>query len=81
MMYLSAFSFFQAILESQAPESAQKNINLKILNELKVIAPDKSVQDKFVEFVEQVNKSKAAIQKSLNEAQLLFDSLMQQYFG
>lgn len=75
------FSFFQAILESQAPESAQKNINLKILNELKVIAPDKSVQDKFVEFVEQVNKSKAAIQKSLNEAQLLFDSLMQQYFG
>lgn len=52
------FSFFQAILESQAPESAQKNINLKILNELKVIAPDKSVQDKFVEFVEQVNKSK-----------------------
>ena len=35
------FSFFQAILESQAPESAQKNINLKILSELKVIVPEK----------------------------------------
>ena len=33
------FSFFQGILESQAPESAQKNINLKILSELKVIVP------------------------------------------
>ena len=35
------FSFFQAILESQAPESAQKNINLKILSELKIIVPER----------------------------------------
>lgn len=52
------FSFFQAILESQAPESAQKNINLKILSELKVIVPEKEKQDEFVEFIKQVNKSK-----------------------
>ena len=52
------FSFFQEILESQAPESAQKNINLKILSELKVIVPDKVKQDEFADFVEQVNKSK-----------------------
>ena len=52
------FSFFQKILESQAPESAQKNINLKILSELKVIVPEKSKQDEFVEFIKQVNKSK-----------------------
>lgn len=52
------FSFFQAILESQAPESAQKNINLKILSELKVIVPDKNKQDEFTEFIYQVNKSK-----------------------
>ena len=75
------FSFFQAILESQAPESAQKNINLKILSELKVIAPDIEEQKKFVTFVEQVDKSKVAVQKSLDESQLLFDSLMQKYFG
>ena len=52
------FSFFQAILEAQAPESAQKNINLKILSELKVIVPEKEKQDAFVKFINQVNKSK-----------------------
>lgn len=55
------FSFFQAILESQAPESAQKNINLKILSELKVIVPKKEKQDEFVEFIEQVYKSKVTV--------------------
>ena len=75
------FSFFQAILESQAPESAQKNINLKILSELKVIVPKKEKQDEFVEFIEQVYKSKVAVQKALDETQMLFDSLMQEYFG
>lgn len=52
------FSFFQKILEAQAPESAQKNINLKILSELKVICPDKDEQDVFAAFVSQVDKSK-----------------------
>jgi type I restriction enzyme S subunit len=75
------FSFFQAILESQAPESAQKNINLKILSELKVINPSKEEQVEFEEFVKQVDKSKVVVQKALNETQTLFDSLMQEYFG
>ena len=75
------FSFFQAILESQAPESAQKNINLKILSELKVIVPEKKKQDEFAFFVEATDKSKFAVQKALDNAQLLFDSLMQKYFG
>ena len=52
------FSFFQEILESQAPESAQKNINLKILSELKVIVPEKRKQDEFASFVKLTDKSK-----------------------
>ncbi|MCR5250556.1 MAG: restriction endonuclease subunit S [Lachnospiraceae bacterium] len=75
------FSFFQAILEAQAPESAQKNINLKILSELKVINPSKEAQKEFERFVKQVDKSKVVIQKALNETQTLFESLMQEYFG
>ena len=55
------FLFFQAILESQAPESAQKNINLKILSELRVIVPEKEKQDEFVDFIKQVDKSKVAV--------------------
>ncbi len=75
------FSFFQRILEAQAPESAQKNINLKILSELKVVCPGKDEQDAFADFVAQVDKSKVAVQKALDETQTLFDSLMQEYFG
>ena len=43
--------------------------------------PPLSLQNQFASFVTQVDKSKSAVQKSLDEAQLLFDSLMQQYFG
>lgn len=75
------FSFFQEILESQAPESAQKNINLRILSELKVIVPSKEKQDAFADFVAQTDKSKVVIQKALDEVQVLFDSLMQKYFS
>ena len=74
------FGFFQKILEKQAPQVAQKNINLKILSELNVIVPTQEKQEQFAAFVEQTDKSKAAVQKALDEAQLLFDSLMQKYF-
>lgn len=43
--------------------------------------PPYELQMQFTDFVHQVDKSKVAVQKSLDEAQLLFDSLMQQYFG
>ena len=75
------FGFFQKILEKQAPQVAQKNINLKILSELNVIVPTQEKQEQFAAFVEQTDKSKVAMQKALDEAQLLFDSLMQKYFG
>ena len=52
------FDFFQEILEYQAPESAQKNINLKILNNLNVIVPPIELQNQFAEFVKSVDKSK-----------------------
>lgn len=43
--------------------------------------PPMDIQETFAAFVEQVDKSKSIVQKSLDEAQLLFDSLMQKYFG
>ena len=39
------------------------------------------LQEQFAAFVAQVDKSKFEVQKSLNAAQKLFDSLMQEYFG
>lgn len=75
------FSFFQEILENQAPESAQKNINLKILSELQIITPDIIEQNQFADFVHQVDKSREEVKKSLEKTQQLYDSLMQEYFG
>ena len=42
--------------------------------------PPMELQKEFADFVNQVDKSKVVVQKALDEAQLLFDSLMQKYF-
>ena len=46
-----------------------------------VVVPPIEVQEAYAAFAEQTDKSKFVVQKSLDEAQLLFDSLMQEYFG
>ena len=48
---------------------------------LQIIMPPIELQNQFTTFVEQIDKSKVAVQKALDEAQTLFDSLMQEYFG
>ena len=50
------------------------------LEEKEFMVPPMELQKEFASFVDQVNKSKVAVQKSLDEMQLLFDSLMQKYF-
>ena len=57
------------------------SINMRQLKALPVLIPPLGLQNQFAAFVTQTDKSKAVIQKALNEAQVLFDSLMQQYFG
>ena len=52
-----------------------------MLDKIKLPVPDKASIDEFFTFVTQVDKSKFAVQKSLEKTQLLFDSLMQEYFG
>lgn len=52
-----------------------------LLKDMDILVPPREIQDKFADFVNQVDKSKAAVQKSLDETQVLFDSLMQKYFG
>ena len=63
-------------------QSAVKaGLNFNSINSLKLMVPPMEEQKIFIEFVEQVDKSKVVVQKALDEAQLLFDSLMQKYFG
>ncbi len=51
------------------------------LGEKTFILPPMDQQNAFAAFVAQIDKSKVVVQKALEEAQLLFDSLMQEYFG
>lgn len=64
-----------------APAGTQPNLNIAIMKAYEQIIPPMELQQEFIAFVAQVDKSKVAVQKALDEAQLLFDSLMQQYFG
>ena len=75
------FDFFQKILESQAPQVAQKNINLKILSNLNVIVPNIEQQQKFLIFVNKIEEQKLTIQQSLDKLEVLKKALMQEYFG
>ena len=67
-------------LQSQSKGTNTRYLTLGILNELRFVVPPVAEQEQFAVFVEQTDKSKVAVQKALDEAQLLFDSLMQQYF-
>lgn len=61
--------------------NGQTNLRKNDILDCELIDPPIELQEQFADFVSQVDKSKVAVQKSLDEAQLLFDSLMQQYFG
>lgn len=61
--------------------AAQPGLSVKNLQDIPIITVSIEKQNRFADFVAKIDKSKAVIQKSLEEAQLLFDSLMQQYFG
>ncbi len=64
-----------------APAGTQPNLNTAIMKAYKQIIPTMELQKDYIMFCKQVDKSKVAVQKSLDESQKLFDSLMQEYFG
>ena len=61
--------------------STVTGIRVRLLEQLTIPVPPVELQKRFEAFVSQVDKSKAVVQASLDETQLLFDSLMQEYFG
>lgn len=74
---------FRPIIQGISGGSAKSmsNISKDRLGKINVICPPRQIQDQLVPFVHQVDKSKVVVQKALDEAQILFDNLMQQYFG
>lgn len=74
-------SFFQKILEMNAPESAQKNINLKTLRDLDVIVPPIELQNKFAEIVEKVELMNGKMTHQGFQFEANFNALMQRAFN
>ena len=60
---------------------AIKHLHLGVIADTDIIVPSLNEQKVFADFVKQIDKSKVKVQKSLDETQCLFDSLMQKYFG
>lgn len=72
--------FLEYILQFSSRTNLPK-VNQKEIRGFRMPLPPLKLQEQFAAFVEQIDKSKVAIQKALDDAQLLFDSLMQQYFS
>ena len=79
--YMIASDYLQEQINSSKTASSQANLFQGKIKALKGFVPPIELQQRFATFVSQVNKSKAAVQQSLDETQVLFDSLMQKYFG
>ena len=69
------------IKEKIASGSAQPQLPISTMNKIILIIPPLELQNQFASFVEEIDKSRSRIQKSLEASQELFDSLMQEYFG
>ena len=57
------------------------HISSKDIKSFEVMLPPLELQNQFASFVQEIDKSRSRIQKSLEASQELFDSLMQEYFG
>ena len=76
-----SFPSFKKTIEDMAVGQTMPNLNVPIVSSFQIIKPPIEVQNRYYAFVAAIDKSKATVQKALDETQLLFDSLMQQYFG
>ena len=77
----SWMGFLQSIIEEQAPVSAQKNINLRILNDLDVMFPPIDLQHKYEATVLKVYNEKSLVEVTQSQSEALFSSLVQGVFN
>ncbi len=83
-VYLNAFlnsEGSQRYIKEHTRGATLQQINLADLRVQMISVPPLELQNEFARFMLQVDKSKLAVKKASDEAQLLYDSLMQQYFG
>lgn len=79
--WLIASDDLQQQIAQAATQSSQANLFQGKIRKLHGYVPPIELQEHFAAFVQRIAKSKAAVQKALDQTQQLFDSLMQEYFG
>ena len=79
--YMITSDLVQQQIDKAKTASSQANLFQGKIAKLRGFVPPRELQDEFLVFVKQVDKSKVVVQEALDKAQLLFDSLMQEYFG
>lgn len=67
--------------EAKNQTGVKAGLNFDSIKSLKISVPPLTLQNQFADFVKQIDKSKSILQQELDKAQMLFDSLMQEYFG
>jgi len=76
-----SFPTFKRMIEDMAVGQTMPNLNVPIVSAFQIIKPPQAVQEQYYAFVYQVDKSKIVVQKALDESRVLYESLMQKYFG
>ncbi|MBO6292250.1 MAG: restriction endonuclease subunit S, partial [Selenomonas sp.] len=76
-----SFPSFKKTIEDMAVGQTMPNLNVPIVSRLEIIKPPTKVQDDYYAFVELTDKSKFAVQQSIDTLQTLKAKLMQDYFG
>ena len=67
--------------ESKNQNGVKAGLNFDAIKSLKILVPPLELQNDYLDSVASVDKLKVELQKTMNETQILFDSLMQKYFG
>jgi type I restriction enzyme S subunit len=81
LQYLFTMSGFRKQIDNTQAGSTVAYLSIAMLKKLQVMVPNKALQEQFAAFVAQTDKSKLAIQKSLEKLEILKKALMQKYFG
>lgn len=81
MQVLSTTDYFRNQVIAQSKTATMTTIGQDGILKTEIILPPLDLQKNFLQFVEQIDKSKLAIQQSLDKLELLKKSLMQEYFG
>lgn len=79
--FMYMLMLLNAYIVKNSADTAKAALGMERIRKLNVFVPPMELQNQFADFVTFIDKSKSKIQKSLEETQLLFDSLMQKYFG